>query len=372
MALGTTNFPGGLDSHVLGDPFGFSELVNGLVTQLTAALGVGDTTITVTSNIGLPERGIVVLGISLETSEVVTYTGLSGTTQLTGCTRGAGSTTARVHPAGALVVSAPVAAHLNDQAAAIVALEVQARTYGRDDFLADLVKILGDVAWIWLPAETDTTTSTDQGYSARTITHDATIAARLSDQGLGQRVSFNGSTQYATIPDAADLTFSSGGVDSGHSAGFLGNVTNVAAIKTLLSKYNTGQAERNWAINASGVMNVELYDQSGGGFIARSSNAAITMGADRLFGYSYTGSATTAGITEYDGGAVLASTAASGATYASMDNGTSAVEIGSLVNHSAFFLAGSCLLAFETRKVLSAADWWALKRLCNAYFNLSL
>lgn len=373
--VGTTNFPGGLDSHVLGDPFGFSELVNGLQTYLTAALSASATTITVASNVGFPERGIVVLGTSLETSEVVTYTGLSGTTQFTGCTRGAGSTTARIHPVGALAVSQLTAARLNDQAAAIVALETQARTYGRDDFLADLVKILGDCRLLWLPKSTDATTSTDESLNGRTITWDATVAARLSALGLGYAQSFSGSGQYGSVADAANLTFSSGGVDQAMSIVALCNVTDTAADRPIISKWNFPTAgEWLFYVNASDKLQFWALDNSAVGIGHRESNAVVTMGSWRLFGVSYSGvggASVATGMTLYQDGAVIASTATLIPTYTSMDDTAAVVEIGGTTTHTSV-MNGSMALVALVQKNLSAADHWALKRLVNAYFNLSL
>ncbi len=64
----------------------------GTTTALNGAIDDSVTTVTVTSNAGFESAGT----ISIE-DEQITYTGLSGTTQFTGCTRGANSTTAAAH-----------------------------------------------------------------------------------------------------------------------------------------------------------------------------------------------------------------------------------------------------------------------------------
>jgi hypothetical protein len=114
---GSTNFPSSLDSHTGGNPFGFAEVGNLVSTRLSAATSNSDTTISVVSTTGFASRGIIVID-----REVITYTGTTATT-FTGCTRGAGGTTASSHLKNRSVSSVPVAANHNDLAAAIVAIE---------------------------------------------------------------------------------------------------------------------------------------------------------------------------------------------------------------------------------------------------------
>lgn len=115
--VGTTNFPGSLDSHSGGDPFGFAEVANLKYSALTADATAGATTLTVTSTTGFATRGTIVCGL-----EEITYTGTTSTT-FTGCTRGAGGTTAAAHLSGSIVGSVPVAANHNDLAAGLVAVQ---------------------------------------------------------------------------------------------------------------------------------------------------------------------------------------------------------------------------------------------------------
>ena len=110
---GSTNYPTSLDSHSGGSPFGFQVLANNLSTTLTATAGAADTTLTVASTTGFESRGILVCE-----SEVITYTGKTSTT-FTGCTRGAGGSTAAAHVAGVAVGLVFAAAHHDDLAAAI-------------------------------------------------------------------------------------------------------------------------------------------------------------------------------------------------------------------------------------------------------------
>lgn len=121
---GTTNYPSALDSHTGGDPYGFAELVNLKSTTLSASLTSSATTISVVSTSGFPTRGIIVIGTGRSsTPEIVTYTGTSGGTQFTGCTRGAGGSTAAAHILGETVAIVMTAAAHDDLAAALVAVE---------------------------------------------------------------------------------------------------------------------------------------------------------------------------------------------------------------------------------------------------------
>lgn len=376
--VGTTNFPTGLDSHSGGDPFGFAEVGNLLTTLLTVDLSAAGTTATVVSTTGFASRGTLVIGSTAADSEVVTYTGKTSTT-FTGLTRGVGGTVARAHAAtSSYAASAPVAANINDHAAAIAALEIQARTYGREKFLGQLLAILGDTRLLWLPKGTDTTTSTDESLNARTLTHDATIAARLSALGLAYAVSFNGTTQYATTPDAADLSFGNGGTDSAFSVIALANVTNTAGIRMFVSKDNTSNREYSFYLDTVDKLNFFTRDESAAAGSTRLSDSAVTMGAPTLYGASYAG-ASGGGLTTnqngtilYQNGLPIASTAFNNGSYGGMDNGAAAFEIGSFTAHTQGYMQGSMALVALCQKQLSASEMWAIKKLVNSYFNLGL
>jgi len=92
--------------------------VNGLQTVLGSSCGSSDVTLTLASTTGFPTVGAV----TLDNSEVVFYTGISGAT-LTGCTRGADGTTATSHTAGVTVGATVVAQHHNSQNLEIIAIE---------------------------------------------------------------------------------------------------------------------------------------------------------------------------------------------------------------------------------------------------------
>src|SRR5258708_39831445 len=92
--------------------------VNGLQTTLALAATNSDTTLTLASTTGFPTTGLV----TIDNSEVVSYTGVSGAT-ITGCTRGADGTTAASHAQGVTVGLTVVAAHHNLLKDEVIAIE---------------------------------------------------------------------------------------------------------------------------------------------------------------------------------------------------------------------------------------------------------
>lgn len=123
--VGTTNYPTTLDSHANGDPFGFARVGDGLKTLLSAAASTGSTSLTVEDLSSFHTRGILAIGTGGDHFELVTYTGVSGTTQFTGVTRGVDLSSPLTHVAGSVVAQVPVAKNINDLAAAIVAIETK-------------------------------------------------------------------------------------------------------------------------------------------------------------------------------------------------------------------------------------------------------
>lgn len=243
----------------------------------------------------------------------------------------------------------------------------------REQFLGDLLTIVGDTRLLWLPKPTDTTTSADESLNARTITHGATLAGRLTPQGLGYMASFNGSSDYATIPDAANLSFGTGAADLPCSIVALDNITNTALSRAILSKYNAAPEHRLYVNSADDTLVWLLHDASAAATPFRQSNAAISMGAPHLYVATYagTGGATAAnGIAFYEDGLLIASTANNAGTYVAMEDGASPVEIGSSVDHTTFYMSGSIGLRILCAKQLSAHEAWALWKLCKGYFAL--
>ena len=109
----------------------------------------------------------------------------------------------------------------------------------RAAFLARMSGLLGaNQRLLYVPNGTDTTTSVESSTVGRTITWDATIAARASALGNGYGQSFNGTTQYGSMPDADDMSFGNGSVDQPVGVLVLANVTDTAASRDFLTKWD--------------------------------------------------------------------------------------------------------------------------------------
>lgn len=254
--------------------------------------------------------------------------------------------------------------------------ELENATQLRERFLGNLLAIMGDTRLLWTPKAADTTGATDESLNARAITWDATVASRLSALGLGYAQSFNGSSQYGTIADQANLSFGNGTTDQAFSVVVLANVTDTALTRVLVSKWAPSAVrEWNFRILTTDTLSLTLEDQSAAVAPVRTSNSAITQGTPTLYGATYdgTGGATAAnGIILYQNGLSIASTATNNASYVAMEDTTAAVEIGTQDTHTANFLDGSLALVGVCAGVLSAAQMWAIKKLVNAFFGLSL
>ena len=246
----------------------------------------------------------------------------------------------------------------------------------REQFIAQILTITGDTRLFWLPKNTDTTTSIDESLNARVITYDATIAAQFSKVGLGDAVSFNGTSDYGTVPDAANLSFGTGVADIAFSLVTLAKVTDTAAVRTIMAKRNTSALAREWEwhIATNDTLVLGLYDESVDLEPFRQSNAAITQGTWKLFGASYdgTGGATAAdGIILYQDGLSLASTATNMALYVAMEDTTGQLTIG--VRNAATndaLMSGDMAMNLIVAKVLTASEMWAIYQTCRGYFNL--
>lgn len=111
---GETNYPGALDTHSSGNPYGFAVQVDDLQTALNAAASSGAATLSVENTTNFPSRGSAWIG-----DDEFTWTG-KNSTGFTGVS-GLGSP----HASGAIVAQVPSARNHNDLAAAVVALETK-------------------------------------------------------------------------------------------------------------------------------------------------------------------------------------------------------------------------------------------------------
>ena len=232
----------------------------------------------------------------------------------------------------------------------------------------------GNLRALWLPHPVDTTTNILKP-DGRVWTNSATIQSRITYQGGGILVSFNGTDQYATTPDADDLSFGDGTTDSPFSVVAQANVTDTAAQRSLLIKRGSGTYEYGFLIGGTDLLTLVLADQSASVFPSRGSNAAITMGAIGLFGASYDGSggATAAnGITLYENGVVKASTATNNASYVAMENLDGLLTLGNDITGASRLMQGSMGFAAIYAANLTASQHAQIASIVREYFKVAL
>lgn len=248
------------------------------------------------------------------------------------------------------------------------------RTQMRQQFESALLAITGDTRLFWMAQSDDTTTSTGKSLNAGTITWDATVASRLSALGLGYAQTFNGTSQYGTIPDNDIYSFGTGTADSAFSIFALANITDTAALRTIVAKFGGVANEWELVISSADKLQLALYDQSAAVSPNLTQTTATThQGAWCLYGATYsaaTGGATAANdMALYENGLAVAGTAGNNASYVAMENLGSAVAIGSNSAHSTGWYPGSLALVALVAKAMSASEMWAAYKLIKGYYN---
>lgn len=235
----------------------------------------------------------------------------------------------------------------------------------------------GNARLVVTPRSGDTTTTIDLSPSGRIVTWDGDISSRLTRSGRGWFQSFNGTSQYGTMPDAPSMSFGNSLVDSPFSGVVLANITDTAAYRVMLAKYNFGAGNPEYAFqirDTDDALMLLLADKSTGNTAVRASSAAITQGSPRTFHWSYDGGGgATAGngIVLLQDGATIASTATNGASYVAMEDTSAAPSIGALADGLSFF-AGSIGFAAVFAGYLSPAQHRQITVTANEFFGLSL
>lgn len=255
------------------------------------------------------------------------------------------------------------------------ALDLILRGTPRARFLRELGVLLVDPRLVWLASSAEALTAIDSSPDRRVITHSAAPGARLSAQGIGYGLSFNGTDQYASTPDATSLSFGDGTTDQAFSIVAVANVTDTAAERVILSKFDLGGGAREYYLSVSSTdqLSLRLCDQSAAVVCSRLSDAPITQGSFVLLGASYSGvggASAANGITLYQNGALIASTATNNASYVAMENLTVTLDIGTVNSHSAFWFSGSIAMVALCARNLTAADHAAIYALCRRYFGI--
>lgn len=230
----------------------------------------------------------------------------------------------------------------------------------------------GNLRALWIPSPSDATTNIRRP-DGLVWTNSATVQGRISYLGNGVIVSYNGSSQSATTPNSAALTFGNGTVDSAFSGAAFANVTDSAAVRTMFARAEFGvSVDYDFRVDGADALQLLLTD-FGAATCNRRSDAAITQGTPQLFGFSYTGAggATAAnGITLYVNGNVAASTATNSGSYVSMNGTAVTTNMGMNTNDQHF--GGSIGFCAIYAGALSAAQHRAISDLCRVYYEVAL
>lgn len=138
---------------------------------------------------------------------------------------------------------------------------------------------------------------------------------------------FNGSTQYVSIPDAANLSFASGGTDVARSIGFYAKID--ASAGYIFSKFGAG-AEREYICNVgSSAMVFTIYDTAGtSNSISISSTISSYFGQWAYYLISYTGVGDETGLSIKVNGVDIGGTQSQAGTYTAAKESTADLEIG--------------------------------------------
>ena len=244
-----------------------------------------------------------------------------------------------------------------------------------DQFVHDLLAVLGDCRLLWLPNLTDTTTSTDKSRHAATITWSENLASFDGGRtrlGAGVAVAFNGTDEEGDAPDADRFSFGDGSNDSPFSVIALikPDVNNVRM--DLVAKMSSLAAEE-WTLllDASGQLAIACVDESAGAFIQ--GTVASAIGTDwALVGGTYNGSRAAAGFSTFTDGVKRTVTPSQSGTYTAMENTAGILSIAARYSTKQDFFNGSIALVAVAARELTPDEMWAGKEIVNGYFGLDL
>ena len=211
--------------------------------------------------------------------------------------------------------------------------------------------------------------------------HDGTYtgtwaAAQRLKQGRTWKLNPNGSDNYITMGDHDDFSFGDGSDDSTFT--FFGyiEVTNLAAMECLLSKYNSNASQREYTLylNSDEKLVFIIYDNSAGVNCSRSCDSGISVGNHSfVITYDGAGGATAANtIKIYIDGILIASTATNNGSYVAMENLTAQLNIGSLItsggSQNDFYSSDYGCLGVDGSE-WTAAKVWRFHQLCLASYS---
>jgi hypothetical protein len=197
-------------------------------------------------------------------------------------------------------------------------------------FIHDLLTVLGDCRLLWLPNLTDTTTSTERSRHAAAITWSESMVAFDATRarlGAGVVVIFNGTDEEGDTPDADRLSFGDGAVEQPFSVVALIKPDVNNATMTIASKQNSATAEE-WELylNSSGRPSFNLRDESASANLGRQDATAFGTSWGLAIG-TYDGGGSEPGIRVYKDAARVDDTSFSSGSYTAMENTAALVNI---------------------------------------------
>ena len=254
----------------------------------------------------------------------------------------------------------------------------------KNQFVGNLLRILGDCRFLWMPKSTETTTSTDLSRYGATLTYDATFANQYVRLGSGLYATFDVSADEGDAPDNDRYTFGDSVVDSPFSIVALVNADDEtpAAQAVILSKFNqdTDGEQREWQTRLGGTdgfPGILLYDESANAFIGREDQTVLTVTTWTLLAFTYDGSGAATGINVLKNAVVVDDADIVTGSYTAMENTTAVLMLGHSLSAAATpvaanFWDGGLAFVALTGKALSVEENWELKELVNGFYDLTL
>lgn len=229
-----------------------------------------------------------------------------------------------------------------------------------------------NVRILWVPSDSEALVHQDLAVATRLWTHATSPRGRIKRVGALWGLDFNGTSDYLSTPDADDLSFGNGTVDSPFSVFAAFNVTDTAASRQILSKHETGATEWRWNIASTDQNLLVVTDNSVPAQAFRQTDAAITQGSWVTLAATYsaaTGGATAANdMTMYQNGVSVASTATNSGTYVAEESLTSAVLLGAIVPSApSSFFSGSMAAVLLVAGALTADQNLQLHNLSRSF-----
>ena len=249
-----------------------------------------------------------------------------------------------------------------------------AATQRRNDMIANLYFLAGDLRGLWIPSITDTVSTTDLSKNAHVATWDSTIAGKFTTVGSGVALTMDGTATEADVPDSSDHSFGDGAVDSAFTVFTLLNLTD-ATDSTVIAKWDVTGTLREWRVyfDDNDYPTVELYDESADTYIGREDATAWTSeGTMTALTMTYDGTGSNAGIRLYKNKTRVDDTDVSSGAYVAMENSTALVEIGQVTAGAPEFLDGKMALVGIAGKAFTEDEVAALMYMYNSYYDLSL